>query len=435
MRVTCGGGCGARTAVHGRLVDSASLFGYSSAAWAPFANAGSTYATCPSGGGLFAGISDRLTGATYRGFDFSGHGFSAPAGTSISSVKWAGRLARDNCSWGQYIEPCRAKPRWSDCRPTSSARIAAGTHEAGRSPTRPDRDNPARTTRPVRSPRMLPRRRDAHAQRRGDDRGPDATVDRLERPAGERPLGERGERPASVRHHRTADTSGVQRVEATLGRSSFDHLGHHCNWASAAPCPSGSHLVAPLGIADLPDGVHTIASPPMTPPSTSVGVARRACGQHRAEPVVPAVVGGDAGAAPTSSSRHGPTRRTRWLQSSGSTGSSARAARGCVLRGEKLAGATREVGLRAPAPGLPPPFVARGRRRQPARGERCRGRSGSLRPRTPFSELRGHGRGRSAARGGEHVDRHSGVASGRSRCARPGRPRGTAWQPDSKGVT
>src|SRR5918993_433152 len=83
--------------------DSAGLFGHSSAAWAPFANAGSTYATCPSGGRLFAGISDRLTGATYGGFSFSGHGFSAPAGTSITAVRWAGRMARDNCSWGTYI--------------------------------------------------------------------------------------------------------------------------------------------------------------------------------------------------------------------------------------------------------------------------------------------------------------------------------------------
>src|SRR5918999_973949 len=65
--------------------DSARLFGHSSAAWAPFANAGATYATCPSGGGDFAGISDRLTGATYSGFSVSGHAFNAPAGTSITS--------------------------------------------------------------------------------------------------------------------------------------------------------------------------------------------------------------------------------------------------------------------------------------------------------------------------------------------------------------
>ena len=83
--------------------DSAGLFGHSSAAWVPFANAGSTYATCPSGGGAFAGISDRLTGSTYGGFSFSGHAFTAPAGTSITSIKWAGRMARDNCTWGTYI--------------------------------------------------------------------------------------------------------------------------------------------------------------------------------------------------------------------------------------------------------------------------------------------------------------------------------------------
>ena len=37
--------------------DSAGLFGYSSAAWAPFGNAGSAYEACPTGGGSTAGVS------------------------------------------------------------------------------------------------------------------------------------------------------------------------------------------------------------------------------------------------------------------------------------------------------------------------------------------------------------------------------------------
>ena len=83
--------------------DSAGLFGYSSAAWAPFGNAGSAYASCPTGGGSTAGISNRLIGATYSGFHHSGHAFTAPPGATITSVRWGGRMARDNCSWATWI--------------------------------------------------------------------------------------------------------------------------------------------------------------------------------------------------------------------------------------------------------------------------------------------------------------------------------------------
>jgi hypothetical protein len=83
--------------------DSAGLFGYSSAAWAPFGNAGSAYASCPTGGGSTAGISNRLIGGTYSGFHHSGHAFMAPPGATITSVRWGGRMARDNCSWATWI--------------------------------------------------------------------------------------------------------------------------------------------------------------------------------------------------------------------------------------------------------------------------------------------------------------------------------------------
>jgi hypothetical protein len=90
--------------------DSAGLFGYSSAAWTPFGNAGRAYATCPTGGGDTAGISDRLVGQTYGGFSASAHGFSAPPGTTITHVRWAGRLARASCRWGAFL---RATPSGS----------------------------------------------------------------------------------------------------------------------------------------------------------------------------------------------------------------------------------------------------------------------------------------------------------------------------------
>src|SRR5215204_4017435 len=83
--------------------DAAGLFGYSSAAWAPFGNAGSAYEACPTGGGSTAGVSNRLIGTTYSGFNHSGHAFTAPPGATITSVRWSGRMARDNCRWGTWV--------------------------------------------------------------------------------------------------------------------------------------------------------------------------------------------------------------------------------------------------------------------------------------------------------------------------------------------
>ena len=83
--------------------DSAGVFGYSSAAWEPFGNAGNAYKSCPSGGGATAGISNRLIGSTYSGFSHSGHGITAPPGATITHVRWAGRMARNNCRWATYL--------------------------------------------------------------------------------------------------------------------------------------------------------------------------------------------------------------------------------------------------------------------------------------------------------------------------------------------
>src|SRR5688500_6663819 len=83
--------------------DSAAAFGHNSAAWAGFANAGETYASCPTNGGATAGVSDRLTAGTYGGFSLSGHAFTAPPGATITQLRWAGRMARGNCRWGIYF--------------------------------------------------------------------------------------------------------------------------------------------------------------------------------------------------------------------------------------------------------------------------------------------------------------------------------------------
>lgn len=332
--------------------DSASPFGYSSSAWAPFANAGSTYATCPSGGGLVAGISDRLTGgATYRGFDFSGHGFSAPAGTSISSVKWAGRLARDNCSWGTYLRAV----------PSEAAVVGLPPNQFCANRSWDTRGWPFPYAVPTGTTRLeqlvLCGARECTPGAAMHTHNIEVTIEDPAPPSigWSGPLVS-GRWVSGVSSHpsvtiHTADNSGVQRVEATLGRSSFNH-GHHCNWASATPCPSGSQLVAPLGIADLPDGVHTIRVTAHDAALNSASVTRGVHVDNTApEPVVPAVVGGDAwrrtdefvATWTNPPNQMAPIVRVHWKLCA--------AAGGCVLRGERLVGATREVGLRAPAAG------------------------------------------------------------------------------------
>src|SRR3954453_7555180 len=77
--------------------NSAQAFGFNASAWERYSNTGSAYETCPTGGGFPAGVSNRMTGQPYGGFNFSGHAFTAPAGTTIRAIRWGGRLARNNC--------------------------------------------------------------------------------------------------------------------------------------------------------------------------------------------------------------------------------------------------------------------------------------------------------------------------------------------------
>ena len=77
--------------------------GFSAEAWRASGTVGSAYATCPTGGGLNAGISNRITGVTVPALSNSSHIFTAPAGTTISSLRWGGRLARGSCSWGAMM--------------------------------------------------------------------------------------------------------------------------------------------------------------------------------------------------------------------------------------------------------------------------------------------------------------------------------------------
>ncbi len=74
--------------------------GFSAEAWRAAGSAGSAYSTCPTLGGENAGISNRITGVTVPALADSSHTFTAPTGSTISSIRWGGRLARGDCRWG-----------------------------------------------------------------------------------------------------------------------------------------------------------------------------------------------------------------------------------------------------------------------------------------------------------------------------------------------
>ena len=172
--------------------DSAGLFGYSSAAWTPFGNAGSAYEACPTGGGSTAGVSNRLIGGTYSGFSHSGHVFAAPPGTTITQVRWSGRagsrqlpLGRLHPSATQRSPDVRAagrpilrRDRLRQPRMANALRRTRGHH-----PGRPAGD--------LRRRPMPARGNDPRSRNGSHRRRPDPTVDRVGRTVGERAVGER----------------------------------------------------------------------------------------------------------------------------------------------------------------------------------------------------------------------------------------------------
>ena len=181
--------------------DSAGVFGYSSAAWEPFGNAGNAYKSCPTGGGPTAGISNRLIGSTYSAFSHSGHRFTAPPGATITHVRWAGRMARNNCRWATYI---RALPSGAVVLglPNGSYCDTTGFDNRGWPMTFAA---PGGTTRLEQlvicgAAQCLPGAT-MHAHDPGSHgRRPDPAVDFIGRPAGERAVGERADPAARARY-------------------------------------------------------------------------------------------------------------------------------------------------------------------------------------------------------------------------------------------
>jgi len=274
--------------------DAAGLFGYSSAAWAPFGNAGYAYEACPTGGGSTAGISNRLIGGTYAGFNHSGHAFTAPPGATITSVRWAGRLARDNCSWGTSI---RALPSGTPIMglPNGQYCDSAAFDNRGWPMTF---GAPAGTTRVDQlvicgASQCLPGATiHAHVvEVTVDDPIPPSIS--LDGPlaSGQWVSGRTGNPNLSVG---TTDNAGVQSVSARIGDRSAAQA-YPCTWSLARPCLTDATTILFPSVADLPDGQHVLHVSAVDAPGNVAEVNREVYVDNTPpNPIVPRVVGGDA---------------------------------------------------------------------------------------------------------------------------------------------
>jgi hypothetical protein len=274
--------------------DSAGAFGFSSAAWTPFGNTDGAYAACPTGGASTAGVSDRLIEGTYAGFSHSGHSFNAPRGATITQVRWAGRMARDNCRWGVSL---RALP--------SGATITGMPNGAYC-------DTKAFDNRGWPMPFATPERTTGLQQLvicAASECQPGAamhshvlevTVDdpippsiSLSGPlASGRWVSGRATKPFV--NVAAADNAGVRHIRADVdGRAHAQTYA--CNLSQPQPCSRGAATTAAPSIGDLRDGSHTLVVSATDIAGNVASVSRTVWLDNTApDPVAPEVLGGDA---------------------------------------------------------------------------------------------------------------------------------------------
>jgi hypothetical protein len=273
--------------------DSAAAFGYNAAAWVPYANAGSAYSSCPTNGGFTAGISNRLTGGTYPGFSHSAHSLTAPAGATITKVRWAGRMARDNCAWGVYF---RALPSGTPVlgMPNGQFCLTTGYDTRG---WPAEYGVPAGTTRLDQlvicgASQCAPGAAfHSHVVEVTID-DPVAPSISLSGPlaSGQWLSGVTGR----VNHLdiSVSDNAGVHQIETSLGGRNLAQT-QGCNWSTPVPCPSQVATAAAPTVADLPDGRHTVWVVARDAAGNSASDARDVyVDNHPPDPVLPEVFGG-----------------------------------------------------------------------------------------------------------------------------------------------
>jgi hypothetical protein len=275
--------------------DSAAAFGHNTTAWVAYGNAGTAYEACPTNGGPTAGVSNRLTQGTYGGFSHSGHAFTAPPGATITRIRWAGRMARDNCRWGVYF---RAVPSLTPVLGMPNGQVCETLGFDNRGWPIPV-TVPGGTTRleqlVVCGASECPPSAVFHSH------VVEVTVDDPEPPSISLsgPLASRrwvSGRAGGASHVdiSVTDNAGVQRIESTLGTRSPSE-GYGCDWSHAAPCPGRATMTSSPGVGDLSDGKHTLWV------SALDAAGNRSSTPHDVyvdntppDPVVPEIVGGSA---------------------------------------------------------------------------------------------------------------------------------------------
>src|SRR5215218_1417319 len=275
--------------------DSAAAFGHNTTAWVPFGNAGTAYEACPTNGSPTAGVSNRLTQGTYVGFSHSGHAFTAPPGATITRIRWAGRMARDNCRWGVYF---RAVPSGSPILGMPNGQFCETLGFDNRGWPIPQ-TVPAGTTRleqlVICGASECPPSAVFHSHVL------EVTIDDPVRPSislsGPLASGQwvSGTAGGSPHLNVTAvDKAGVQRIDAALGpRNESQSFG--CNWSQPRPCPDPATKSSGLGIADLSDGRHTLQVSAVDAAGNATTVPRYVYVDNTPpDPVVPSINGGSA---------------------------------------------------------------------------------------------------------------------------------------------
>src|SRR5215216_6714743 len=289
--------------------NSALVFGSNASAWEPYSNAGSTYETCPTNGGFTAGVSNRMTGQSYGGFRFSGHAFNAPPGTSITSIRWGGRLARSACYWATFM---RAVP--------SGAKVLGLANGEYCDQTDFDISNypitfpvPPGTTRLEQmaicgattcSPGAAMHSHSLEVTI--DDPQPPSVSLGGRMVSGQWVSGTAGNAPGL--EVAASDGSGIQAIEATLG-AQHPTQSYGCNWSLAQPCPPSTAMTSTPSVAELADGRHTLRTSAVDAAGNAAYASSDVLVDNTPpDPVVPEVAGGgDFGDAPTTSRLRGPS--------------------------------------------------------------------------------------------------------------------------------
>ena len=273
--------------------NSAVSYGSNASAWERYSNAGSTYETCPSNGGFTAGVSNRMTGQSFSGFNFSGHAFNAPPGTTITSVRWGGRVARGACYWGTYM---RAMP---------SARTVLGFANGEHcSQTDFDITNypitygvPAGTTRLEQLVFCGAATCDAGAAMHShvlevtiDDPQPPSISLSGRMVSGEWVSGTAGNPPGL--DLTASDSSGIQTIEASLELQRPTE-SFQCNWSHPSPCPVQASMGSVPSVAELSDGRHALRVSATDAAGNWASVAKDVWVDNTPpDPVAPEIAGG-----------------------------------------------------------------------------------------------------------------------------------------------